>query len=44
VLEDGSLSYKTEGTPQGGVISPLLANIFLPTCWTSGWQRSWRHA
>ena len=29
VLEDGSLSYKTEGTPQGGVISPLLANIFL---------------
>ena len=29
VLEDGSLSYSTEGTPQGGVISPLLANIFL---------------
>jgi group II intron reverse transcriptase/maturase len=29
VLEDGSLSYTTEGTPQGGVISPLLANIYL---------------
>jgi len=29
VLEDGSLSRSTEGTPQGGVISPLLANIYL---------------
>lgn len=29
VLEDGSLSYPEQGTPQGGVISPLLANIFL---------------
>jgi group II intron reverse transcriptase/maturase len=29
VLENGSLSYSTEGTPQGGVISPLLANIYL---------------
>jgi RNA-directed DNA polymerase len=29
VLEDGSLSRTTEGTPQGGVISPLLANIYL---------------
>jgi len=29
VLEDGSLSHATEGTPQGGVISPLLANIYL---------------
>lgn len=26
---DGSLVARTRGTPQGGVISPLLANIFL---------------
>lgn len=29
VLEDGSVTYPEAGTPQGGVISPLLANIFL---------------
>jgi len=29
VLENGSLSYPDEGTPQGGVVSPLLANIYL---------------
>ena len=29
VLEDGILSRPREGTPQGGVISPMLANIFL---------------
>ena len=28
-LEDGSLIHRGEGTPQGGVISPLLANLFL---------------
>jgi RNA-directed DNA polymerase len=29
VLEDGQLRRPTDGTPQGGVISPLLANIYL---------------
>ncbi|MCP4647568.1 MAG: transcription elongation factor GreAB [bacterium] len=29
VLEEGKLSHPESGTPQGGVISPLLANIFL---------------
>ena len=29
VMEDGSLERTVAGTPQGGVISPLLANIYL---------------
>lgn len=29
VLEGGTVSYPRRGSPQGGVISPILANIFL---------------
>ncbi|MCM3164315.1 MULTISPECIES: group II intron reverse transcriptase/maturase [Bacillaceae] len=28
-MEDGTLIERTSGTPQGGVISPVLANLFL---------------
>ena len=29
VLEEGQMHYPDKGTPQGGVVSPCLANIFL---------------
>jgi RNA-directed DNA polymerase len=29
VLEDGTLTFPVQGSPQGGVISPFLANVYL---------------
>ena len=29
VMEEGKLSHPTTGTPQGGVVSPILSNIYL---------------
>ena len=28
VLEDGNLTFPEEGSPPGGVISPLVANVY----------------
>lgn len=42
VLEDGSLETSEVGTPQGGVISPLLANLYLHyvfDLWAQAWRR-----
>jgi group II intron reverse transcriptase/maturase len=41
VWEDGQLHEVEEGTPQGGVISPLLANVFLHYV-LDAWVQSWR--
>jgi hypothetical protein len=42
VMEDGCRAAPTKGTPQGAVISPLLANIYLHYAldqWTQQWRR-----
>lgn len=41
VLEDGVRVEAEEGTPQGAVISPLLANIYLHYVYDL-WARQWR--
>jgi group II intron reverse transcriptase/maturase len=45
VMEDGKLRAVSEGTPQGGIISPLLANLYLHyvlDLWVTSWRK--KHA
>jgi RNA-directed DNA polymerase len=41
VMEDGQRHESREGTPQGGIISPLLANIYLHYV-LDLWAHAWR--
>jgi group II intron reverse transcriptase/maturase len=46
VLEDGTRTRSEEGTPQGGSISPLLANVYLHyvfDLWAQRWRRKGAH-
>lgn len=42
VMEEGQLRHPETGTPQGGVISPLLANIYLHEVLDVWWERDVR--
>jgi RNA-directed DNA polymerase len=41
--ESGHLTMRECGTPQGGVISPLLANLFLHYAFDQWMLRKWKH-
>jgi RNA-directed DNA polymerase len=46
VMEEGEWSETKTGTPQGSVISPLLANIYLHYAfdlWVNVWRKKWAH-
>jgi RNA-directed DNA polymerase len=41
--EAGNILKRERGTPQGGVISPLLANLFLHYAFDLWMRRKWKH-
>jgi RNA-directed DNA polymerase len=46
VTEEGVWTETEEGTPQGAVVSPLLANVYLHyvlDLWVNQWRRKWAH-
>ncbi len=43
MLEDGALVARDRGTPQGGVVSPLLANLFLHYAFDEWMKREMPH-
>lgn len=42
VMEEGMVRHPEAGTPQGGVISPILANIYLHEVLDAWWERDVR--
>ena len=42
-LPDGTICERTQGTPQGGVVSPLLANLFLHYAFDKWLEKNFPH-
>jgi RNA-directed DNA polymerase len=42
-MPDGTLQDRTQGTPQGGVVSPILANLFLHYAFDTWMRRAFPH-
>jgi RNA-directed DNA polymerase len=42
-MPDGSVQARTMGTPQGGVVSPMLANLFLHYVFDKWMRQSYLH-